>query len=125
MSEDFELSSYDYQLNRKSIAQEPLDIRHNSKMLVVEKVKEGCVKSTHKIVWDLHDYLQPNDLLVVNNTKVIKANLVGFINRRMIKITLQYDQNQSYWMAFCKPAKKCNEKDFIEFSNKINARMGG
>ena len=112
--EDFELSSYDYQLNRKSIAQEPLDIRHNSKMLVVEKVKEGCVKSTHKIVWDLHDYLQPNDLLVVNNTKVIKARLIVKRNSGGHgELLLIEPLEKGEWLCLVKPGKRIRKGDSL------------
>ena len=117
--EDFELSSYDYQLNHESIAQEPLDIRHHSKMLAVEKVKGCQVNSTHKIVWDLQDYLHPNDLLVVNNTKVMKARLI--VKRHSGgrgELLLIEPLENGEWLCLVKPGKRIRKGDSL-WINKV------
>jgi len=111
---DFELSSYDYKLNHESIAQEPLEIRHNSKMLVVEKVKGGWINSSHKIVWNLQDYLHPNDLLVLNNTKVIKARLsVKRNSGGHGELLLIEPLGKGEWLCLVKPGKRIRQGDSL------------
>ena len=68
---DLLLSSYDFALPEACIAQRPVEPRHAARMLAVEP-GEGC---RHLSVWDLQRELQPADLLVVNDTRVLKARL--------------------------------------------------
>ena len=65
------LSSYDFNLPEACIAQRPVEPRHAARLLSVEPV-EGC---RHLTVWDLQQQLRPGDLLVVNDTRVLKARL--------------------------------------------------
>ncbi len=65
------LSSYGFALPEHLIAQRPVEPRHAARMLVVEP-GEGC---RHRSVWDLQEELRPGDLLVVNDTRVLKARL--------------------------------------------------
>jgi len=68
------LSDFDYKLPEGLIAQYAEDIRDNSKLLVLHR-KEG--KTEHKIFKDIITYLNPGDLLVLNDTKVFNARLIG------------------------------------------------
>ena len=65
------LSSYDYVLPDACIAQRPLEPRHAARLLMVEP-QAGC---RDRQVWDLIDELEPGDLLVVNDTRVLRARL--------------------------------------------------
>ena len=65
------LSSYVYPLPEDRIAQRPVEPRHAARMLAVQP-GSGC---RHLTVWDLLEELRPGDLLVVNNTRVLKARL--------------------------------------------------
>jgi len=65
------LSSYAFDLPEERIAQRPVEPRHAARMLVAEP-GEGC---RHRTVWDLQEELRPGDLLVVNDTRVLKARL--------------------------------------------------
>ena len=65
-------SDFYYDLPQELIAQDPLEDRSSSRLMVLDK-KTGNVE--HKIFRDIIDYLNPGDCLVVNNTKVIPARL--------------------------------------------------
>ena len=64
---DFLLSSYDYELDKKLIAQEPLEPRHQARMMVVKKKRRALAVPLHLKVWDLLDQLKAGDLLVMND----------------------------------------------------------
>lgn len=68
---DLQLSSYDFDLPETCIAQRPVEPRHAARMLAVEP-GGGC---RHLTVWDLQQELRRGDLLVVNDTRVLKARL--------------------------------------------------
>jgi len=76
---DLSLSSYAYDLPESSIAQRPVEPRHSAQMLAVPPVSafaaEQSAAPRHLTVWDLQDELRPGDLLVVNNTRVLRARL--------------------------------------------------
>ena len=67
-------SDFYYDLPEELIAQDPLEDRSGSRLLVLDR-QTG--KREHKIFRDVIDYLNPGDCLVVNNTKVIPARLIG------------------------------------------------
>ncbi len=68
------LSDFDYYLPEELIAQEPLDRRDDSRLMVVRLNKN---KFEHRCFTDLIDYLKPGDALVINDTKVIPARIIG------------------------------------------------
>ena len=76
-SVDQRLSSYDFHLPEERIAQRPVEPRHAARLLVVEPAPElsSPFPCRHLTVWDLQHELRPGDLLVVNNTRVLKARL--------------------------------------------------
>jgi S-adenosylmethionine:tRNA ribosyltransferase-isomerase len=92
--DDLQLSSYHFELPQERIAQRPLEPRHAAKLLAVEpnyRASAGdgvsaagqasglgaAVQARHLQVWDLHQELRPGDLLVVNDTRVLRARLQG------------------------------------------------
>lgn len=74
MNEDFKLSAYDYHLPEENIAQHPLDSRDQSKLMVLNCDSN---RTESKQFTDILEYFLPGDLLVVNNTKVFSARLLG------------------------------------------------
>ena len=70
----FSIEDYDYHLPEENIAQRPAAQRDRSRLLVLER-NGGAVR--HKTFRDLPEYLSPSDVLVLNNTRVIPARLVG------------------------------------------------
>ena len=69
-----ELDQYDYELPAERIAQRPMRIRTDARMMVVDRAKETV---EHFFVRDIPRFLRPGDTLVLNNTKVVPARLVG------------------------------------------------
>ena len=69
-----QLSDFHFDLPEELIAQEPLADRSSSRLMVMDK-QTGSIE--HKIFRDIIDYLQPGDCMVVNNTRVIPARLIG------------------------------------------------
>ena len=67
-------SDFYYDLPEELIAQDPLEKREMSKLMVLDK-KTGEIE--HKVFKDVIDYLNPGDCLVINDTKVIPARLIG------------------------------------------------
>ena len=74
-----------YDLPEELIAQDPLEDRSGSRLMVLDK-KTGAI--THKIFRDITEYLKPGDCLVINNTKVIPARLFGVKEDTEAKIEL-------------------------------------
>ena len=72
---DLQLSSYEYPLPPERIAQSPIEPRHCARLLMVPPQGEPSTDAAHGQVWDLLEQLQPGDLLVVNDTRVLKARL--------------------------------------------------
>ena len=69
-----ELDQYDYELPADRIAQAPTPDRTDARMMVVDR-KKGTIE--HKYIRDISEYLRPGDTLVLNNTKVLPARLIG------------------------------------------------
>lgn len=74
MEEHFQLTAYDYHLPEENIAQRPLDRRDRSKLLVLDCISD---QTEHREFTGIIEYLLPGDLLVVNNTRVFPARLIG------------------------------------------------
>jgi len=73
---DQRLSSYDFPLPEERIAQRPVEPRHAARLLVVDAQMRGEPPfARHRSVWDLQEELRPGDLLVVNDTRVLRARL--------------------------------------------------
>lgn len=99
------LSDYFYDLPKELIAQDPLDKRDNSKLLVLGK-ESGEIQ--HKTFSNVIDFLRPNDCLVINNTRVIPARLLGKKEKTEGKIELFLLKNlgEDCWETLAKPGKK-------------------
>ena len=69
-----ELDQYDYDLPRELIAQEPLSRRTDARLLVVDRSSNSL---SHNYIRDLPEIIEPNDCLVINDTRVVPARLVG------------------------------------------------
>ena len=68
------VKDFDFELPQELIAQDPLEDRSGSKLLILDK---DTGKTEHRIFRDIVSYLNPGDCLVINNTKVIPARLYG------------------------------------------------
>ncbi len=105
------LSNFDYDLPKELIAQFPISPRHDAKLL-----DYSGFKITDKKVYNLPDILSKNDLLIINNTKVIPSKITGHSNNKNILITFHKKINNLKWLAFAKPAKNLSQGDKIIFN---------
>lgn len=99
-------SDFYFNLPQELIAQDPLEDRSSSRLLVLDKTT-GAV--THHIFKDIVDYLQPGDCLVLNNTKVIPARLLGEREGTgaHVEVLLLKRRQGDIWETLVKPGKKC------------------
>jgi S-adenosylmethionine:tRNA ribosyltransferase-isomerase len=104
------LSSYGFDLPEAAIAQRPVEPRHDARLLMVQP-QAGAL---HRRVWDLVGALQPGDLLVVNNTRVLQARLAA---RRStggaVELLVLEPQAEGRWCCLAKPAKKLKPGDWL------------
>ncbi|NES02511.1 MAG: tRNA preQ1(34) S-adenosylmethionine ribosyltransferase-isomerase QueA [Okeania sp. SIO2F4] len=108
---DWSLEAYEYQLPEELIAQNPVVPRDSSRLMVVESLKHR-----HCIFRDLLDLLQPGDLLVLNNTRVIPARLYGRkTSGAQVEILLLKPMTSDTWLALVKPGKRFINGATIEF----------
>lgn len=99
------LKDFYYDLPEELIAQDPLSQRDQSRLLVVNK-NTGSYE--HKIFHDLVDYLIPGDCLVLNDTRVLPARLIGEREgtRAKIEVLLLKRKDADVWETLVKPGKK-------------------
>lgn len=114
--EGFRLQDYDYELPQELIAQDPLSKRDSSRLMVVDR-RTGAVK--HKIFHDILDYLHEGDCLVINNTKVIPARLMGTKEETgaAIEVLLLKRRQDNVWETLVKPGKKARPGAVISFGD--------
>ena len=110
------LSDFNYNLPEELIAQDPLEKRDNSRLMVLHK-DTGDVE--HKHFYDIIDYLQAGDCLVVNNTKVIPARLMGVKEGTgaSIEVLLLKRVEEKVWETLVKPGKKARVGARISFGD--------
>ncbi|MEB3228372.1 MAG: tRNA preQ1(34) S-adenosylmethionine ribosyltransferase-isomerase QueA [Synechocystis sp.] len=112
MTDDRRLSSYDYHLPPERIAQNPVTPRDHSRLLVVDSPPHYH----HRHFYDLPDYLQPGDLLVLNDTKVMPARLHGQGETgSAVEILLLTECNERDWLALVKPGKRFKTGAKLQF----------
>jgi S-adenosylmethionine:tRNA ribosyltransferase-isomerase len=119
MSENiFNLEKYDYQLPEELIAQEPVEPRDMCRLMVLDRAKRSI---DHKIFKDIKNYLQPGDLLVINNTKVIPARLLGKkeTGANVEVLLLERNGSQNIWKALVKPGSKIKKGNILLFPDNI------
>ena len=119
------LDDFDYELPEELIAQVPLEKRDSSRLLVLDKAT-GEVE--HKHFRDILDYLVPGDTLVLNDTKVLPARLIGVKEdtNAVIEILLLKDIQSDIWECLVKPARRIKEGTVVSFGDgKLRAKCVG
>lgn len=118
------LSEYDYNLPEELIAQMPADKRENSKMMVLNR-KDRTI--SHKHFYDIVDLIEPNTLLVMNNTKVLPARLIGHkdtgakIEVFLLK-SVENSENGCLWDVLIKPSKRVKPDTVIKISDELSVK---
>ena len=100
-----DVKDFYYDLPEELIAQDPLEKRSNSRLMILDK-KSGDV--THRHFYDIKEYLRPGDCLVINNTRVIPARLYGEREETggKVEILLLKRKGDDVWETLVKPGKK-------------------
>ncbi len=116
MNEIYDVDYYDYELPLELIAQVPLKDRSDSKLLVLDR-KTG--KIADKIFKNIVSYFRKGDVLVLNDTKVIPARLLGAKEDTgaVIEILLLKNIEGDIWECLAKPGKRLHEGSIIVFGN--------
>ena len=111
-----DVKDFYYDLPEELIAQDPLEDRSGSRLMVLDK-KTGAI--THKIFRDITEYLKPGDCLVINNTKVIPARLFGVKEdtEAKIELLLLKRRENDIWETLVKPGKKAKPGTRIVFGD--------
>jgi S-adenosylmethionine:tRNA ribosyltransferase-isomerase len=102
---------FDFHLPPELIAQQPARPRDSARLLVVDET--GL---QDRRVHELPDLLEPADLLVLNDTRVLPSRLVGRRGESTIEVTLHARQEGRRWRAFARPARKCRPGDHLVFA---------
>ena len=115
-----ETKDFDFNLPEALIAQHPIEKRDHSRMLVVNK-KNGDIH--HRHFYDIVDFLTENDVLVINETKVIPARLIGskIDTKAVIELLLLKEIEPNVWETLVKPAKRIKIGSKVIFGNTLVA----
>ena len=110
------VEDFDYKLPEELIAQKPIEKRDESRLLVLDKTTG---EMEHKHFYDIIDYLKEGDTLVLNDSKVLPARLIGEKEEThaIIEILLLKNIENDNWECLVKPAKRIKEGTIISFGN--------
>lgn len=111
-----QLEDFDYELPDELIAQVPLERRDTSRLMVLDK-NTGEIE--HKHFTNILDYMEEGDTLVLNDTKVLPARLIGTKEETnaVIEILLLKDIQDDTWECLTRPAKRIHVGNVISFGN--------
>ncbi len=126
---DLTLKDFHYDLPQERIAQTPLEKRDSSRLMVIDR-KSGDV--SHKVFSDIIDYLNPEDVLVINDTRVIPARIIGVRSHRNengvsvetgssapVELLLLKQLENDVWEALAGPGKRAKLGDTLSFGDGI------
>lgn len=109
------VSDFDYYLPEELIAQTPLEKRSNSRLLVVDRRTD---KVEDKHFYDIINYLDSNDVLVLNNTKVLPSRIFGNkVDTNASIEVLLLKEIDDYWEVLVRPARRIKVGSKINFNN--------
>ena len=107
--------AYWYDLPEELIAQTPLEKRDTSRLCVLDR-ETGAV--CHKHFYDILDYLRPGDCLVMNDSRVLPARLLGHRpTGGAVEVLLLRDLGDKKWECLCKPGRKMQVGNEVIFGN--------
>lgn len=110
------LEEFDYNLPKELIAQTPEEKRDECRLMVIDMDSD---KIEHRHFYDIKEYLEPGDLLVVNDSKVIPARLHGkkAVTGANIELLLIKRIEGDVWECMVRPGKRLHEGDIVEFAS--------
>ena len=111
----YKTKDFYYDLPEELIAQTPLEKRDTSRLMVLDR-ETG--KVTHKHFYDILDYLNPGDCLVMNDSRVLPARLLGHRpSGGAVEVLLLRDLGNKCWECLCKPGRKMQVGNEVIFGN--------
>lgn len=128
---ELRLSDFYYDLPKERIAQTPVEPRDSSRLMVLDR-KTGEIE--HKIFRDIADYINPEDVLVINDTRVIPARIIGHRKFRYdkdlgctvetdstapVELLLLKQRENDIWETLAGPGKRAKPGDIIDFGDGI------
>ena len=115
------LEEFNYELPEKLIAQLPAQKREMSKMLILDRGEKSFI---HKHFMDITDFLTENDLLVLNNTKVLPARLYATKETgALIEIFLVREVEKDVWISLIKPSKRVKTGLILKVSDELSVEV--
>lgn len=116
MNNSMDVKDFYFDLPQELIAQDPLEDRSASRLLVMDK---NTGEIWHRGFRDITEYLYPGDCLVINDTKVIPARLFGVKEDTgaKIEVLLLVRRDKDIWETLVKPGKKCREGTVLSFGD--------
>ena len=115
------ISEFDFELPENLIAQEPLQKRENSRMLVLNRFDKTIADARF---YDLPTYLKSDDVIVLNNTKVFPARLFGETETgAKVEIFLVKEIENKIWETLARPAKRLKIGKKIVFNENLSAKV--
>ncbi len=118
MASPTQLSAFDFELPADLIAQEPLGQRDAARLLHVT-----ANNINHRHIYDLPEILRAGDVLVLNDSRVIPARLLGKKGLGKVELLLHRDLGAGTWEAFAKPARKLKPGDVVQIADDFAARV--
>ena len=120
-ADKFSINNYDYELPKELIAQVPSQKRENCRMMVLDRKTQAI---EHKHFYDITDYFDENDVIVLNNTKVIPARLYGRKDTGAnIEVFLLKRISDKVWEVLINPSKRVKEETLIDISPDIYVKV--
>lgn len=116
-AEAWDIANYDFHLPSHLIAARPASPRDSARLLHI-----GAELRDH-LVRDLPRLLRPGDILVVNDTKVIPAHLVGRRGVAKVEVTLHRQEGLGVWRGLARPAKRLKPGDRVAFGDDLSAEV--
>jgi S-adenosylmethionine:tRNA ribosyltransferase-isomerase len=121
------ISDFDYELPPELIAREPARPRDASRMMVLDRATGQWIDSAFR---RLPDFLEPSDLLVLNDTRVIRARITGRLQRstgtaRDIEVLFAAPAAPDAWEVMCRPGKRVRPGDRIVFAGAEKEALEG
>ena len=111
------VDDFDFELPRELIALRPARPRDSARLLVVNNAFQD------RVVRDLPSLLEPGDLLVLNDTRVLPSRLRGKRGDAKVEVTLLRPLASGAWTALARPARKLHPADRIEFASGLSAQV--
>lgn len=126
---DLTLKDFYYNLPEERIAQTPVEPRDSSRLMVIDREKDEI---QHRHFFDILDYIRPEDVLVINDTRVIPARIIGRRSEKMtpggliatdstapVELLLLKQRENDVWEALAGPGKRARVGDIISFGDGV------